>query len=282
MAILLGLGAAACWGVADFMGGLASRWVRATLAVVTSQSIGLAALLLLLPLFREDPFTREAAVWGGLAGLAGGLGLLFLYRGLGRGRMSVVAPVAAVVGAVVPVAFDLAIGDPVGALTMAGLLIALAALALVSWHPGVEGRAEGETLMKGGLPEGLLAGLGFGTFFVVFAQTGEASTYWPLLSLRGASVVMLSVIALSTRSFARPGGRALRLLVGAGLLDVTANLLYLLGTQRGLLSVVAVLSSLYPAATVLLARAVLKERLHRAQVLGLAAAGLGIVLITAG
>lgn len=282
MAILLGLGAAACWGVADFMGGLASRWVRATLAVVTSQAVGLAALLLLLPLFREDPFTRDAAVWGGLAGLAGGLGLLFLYRGLGRGRMSVVAPVAAVVGAVVPVVFDLAMGDPVGALTLAGLLIALAALALVSWHPGVEGRSEGETLMKGGLPEGLLAGLGFGTFFVVFAQTGEASSYWPLLSLRGASVVMLSAIALSTRSFARPGGRALRLLVGAGLLDVTANLLYLLGTQRGLLSVVAVLSSLYPAATVLLARAVLKERLHRAQVLGLAAAGLGVVLITAG
>ncbi len=282
MAILLGLGAAACWGVADFMGGLASRWVRATLAVVTSQAVGLAALLLLLPLFREDPFTRDAAVWGGLAGLAGGLGLLFLYRGLGRGRMSVVAPVAAVVGAVVPVVFDLAMGDPVGALTLAGLLIALAALALVSWHPGVEGRSEGETLMKGGLPEGLLAGLGFGTFFVVFAQTGEASSYWPLLSLRGASVVMLSAIALSTRSFARPGGPALRLLVGAGLLDVTANLLYLLGTQRGLLSVVAVLSSLYPAATVLLARAVLKERLHRAQVLGLAAAGLGVVLITAG
>lgn len=282
MAILLGLGAAAAWGVADFLGGLASRWVRATLAVVLSQAIGLASLLLLLPVFREDALTGDAAVWGGLAGMAGGLGLLFLYRGLGRGRMSVVAPVSAVIGAVVPVVFDLASGDPVGALTTAGLVIALTALALVSWHPGVEGRVEGQGLLRGGLLEGLLAGLGFGTFFVLFAQTGEASSYWPLLSLRVASVVMLSTIALATRSFARPGRRPLAMLVAAGVLDVTANLLYLLGTQRGLLSVVAVLASLYPAVTVLMARAVLKERLHRAQVLGLAAAGLGIVLITAG
>jgi drug/metabolite transporter (DMT)-like permease len=282
VAILLGLGAAASWGVADFMGGLASRWVRATLAVLTSQAVGLAALLVLLPLFRGEPFTRDAAVWGGLAGMAGGLGLLFLYRGLGRGRMSVVAPVSAVVGASVPVVFDMATGDPVGAVTTAGLVIALAALALVSWHPGAERRAEAASLLQGGLPEGLLAGLGFGAFFVLFARTGDASSYWPLLSLRVASVVMLATIALATGSFAGPGRRALRVLVAAGILDVAANLLYLLGTRRGLLSVVAVLASLYPAVTVLLARTVLKERLHRLQLLGLAAAGLGIVLITAG
>ncbi|HEX6261695.1 MAG TPA: DMT family transporter [Actinomycetota bacterium] len=282
MAILLGLGAAAAWGVADFFGGFASRWVRATLAVVISQAIGLASLLLLLPLFRHETMTSGAVLWGALAGMAGGFGLLNLYRGLGRGRMAVVAPVSAVIGAVVPVAFDLAIGDPVGALTLAGVVIALAALALVSWHPGVEGRADGDSLLRSGLPEGLLAGLGFGTFFVLFAQAGDASTYWPLLSLRVASVLMLSAIALATGSFARPGRRALGILVAAGVLDVTANLLYLLGTQRGLLSVVAVLAALYPAATVLMARAILKERLHRTQVLGLAAAGLGIVLITAG
>lgn len=282
MAILLGLAAAASWGVADFLGGLASRRVRATLAVVTSQAVGLAALLVLLPLFREEPFTRDAAVWGGLAGMTGGFGLLFLYRGLGLGRMSVVAPAAAVVGAVVPVVFDLATGDPLGAVTLAGLVIALAALALVSWHPGTEGRVEGAGLLQSGLWEGLLAGLGFGAFFVLFSRTGDASSYWPLLSLRAASIVMLSAIALATASFARPGRRPMAMLVGAGLLDVTANLLYLLGTRRGLLSVVAVLASLYPAVTVLLARAVLKERLHRAQLLGLAAAGLGIVLITTG
>lgn len=282
MAILLGLGAAAAWGVSDFLGGLASRWVRATLAVVLSQGMGLATLVVLLPFFREDPFTRDASLWGGLAGVAGGFGLLFLYRGLGRGRMSVVAPVAAVVGAAVPVGYDLAIGDPVGALTMVGLVIAMAALALVSWHPGVEGRVEGSGLLQNGLPEGVLAGVGFGAFFVLFAQTGDASAYWPLLSLRVASVVMLSTIALATRSFSRPDRRPLAMLVTAGLLDVTANLLYLLGTQRGLLSVVAVLASLYPAVTVLMARTVLKERLHRTQILGLAAAGLGIVLITAG
>lgn len=282
MAILLGLGAAASWGVADFLGGLASRSVRATLAVVLSQAVGLTSLLLLLPAFSGQPLTREGTMWGALAGMAGGFGLLFLYRGLGRGRMAVVAPVSAVIGAVVPVAFDLAIGDPVGALTMAGVAIALIALALVSWHPGVDGRSEGDSVLMSGLPEGLLAGLGFGTFFVLFAQAGEASSYWPLLSLRVASVLMLSAIALATGSFARPPRPALAILVGAGVLDVTANLLYLLGTQRGLLSVVAVLASLYPAATVLMARAVLKERLHRAQVLGLAAAGLGIVLITSG
>ena len=282
MAVLLGLAASLSWGVADFLGGLASRRVRATLAVVLSQGVGLVLLLALLPLFAAEPLTRAAIVWGGLSGIAGGLGLLFLYRGLGRGRMSVVAPVSAVVGASVPVVADLAAGRPVGSVTLAGLVVALAALTLVSSGPQRGADRPRSTFMASGVPEGLLAGLGFGIFFVLFARSGDASGYWPLLTLRVASVTMLGGIALAARSLARPGQRAAWMLVGAGVLDVCANLLYLLGTRRGLISVVAVLASLYPAVTVLLARAALGERLHRTQVVGLAGAAVGIVLITAG
>ena len=282
MAVLLGLAASLSWGVADFLGGLASRRVRATLAVLLSQGVGLVLLLALLPLFAAEPLTRAAIVWGGLSGIAGGLGLLFLYRGLGRGRMSVVAPVSAVVGASVPVVADLAAGRSVGSVTLAGLVVALAALALVSSGPQRGADRPRSAFMASGVPEGLLAGLGFGIFFVLFARSGDASGYWPLLTLRVASVTMLGGIALATRSLARPGRRAGGMLVGAGVLDVCANLLYLLGTRRGLISVVAVLASLYPAVTVLLARAALGERLHRTQVVGLAGAAVGIVLITAG
>lgn len=282
MAVLLGLAASVSWGAADFLGGLASRSVRATLAVALSQAVGLALLLALLPLFAGEPLTADALRWGALSGVAGGLGLLFLYRGLGRGRMSVVAPVSAVVGATVPVVADLVAGNPVGGVTLAGLLVALAALALVSSGAVPEDGRPRPGLARSGVLEGLLAGLGFGTFFVLFARSGDASGYWPLLTLRVASVTMLVAIAAAARSLARPDVRAATMLVGAGILDVCANLLYLLGTRRGLISVVAVLASLYPAVTVLLARAVLEERLHRTQVVGLAAAGLGIALITAG
>lgn len=281
MAVLLGLLASVSWGVADFFGGLASRRVRATLAVVLSQAVGLVALLLLLPLFVSERISAEAVGWGAASGAAGGLGLLFLYRGLGRGVMSVVAPVSAVVGASLPVLVDLISGKEVGAVTLSGLLVALAALALVSSNQ--EGRAPGpRDWVGGGLLDGLLAGIGFGTFFVLFARTGDASAYWPLVFLRVASVTMLTAIALAARSFHRTDRRASLLLIVAGILDVTANLSYLAGTRSGLTSVVAVLASLYPAVTVLMARAVLQERLHRLQVAGLVGAGVGIALIALG
>lgn len=278
MAIVLGLAASISYGVADFLGGLASRWVRATLAVLVSQIVGLVFLLALVPAVAAEPLTGGAAGWGALAGLAGGLGVLFLYRGLGRGRMAVVAPISAVVGASVPVIVDLAVGDPVGSVTLAGLAVALVALALVSSQPD----RSGDGGLRDGLAEGLLAGVGFGAFFVLLAQSGDGTGFWPILAVRVASVTMLAGIAAATRSVTRLDRRSLWALIPAGLLDTTANLLFLLGTRRGLLSVVAVLTSLYPAATVILARVVLAERLHRLQLVGLGGAAVGIVLITAG
>lgn len=280
MAILLGLAAAASYGVADFLGGLASRWIRATLAVVISQAVGLTILVALIPTFGE-PLTGHAAAWGAIAGIAGGLGVLFLYVGLGRGRMAVVAPVSAVVGASIPVLLDLVTGQPVGPVTQAGLLVALTAIALVSSHPGHGERGRGR-LWRDGLLEGLLAGLGFGAFFVLFAEAGEGGSYWPLVAVRVASVTMLVGIALASRSFGKVDRRALLTLIAAGILDTSANLFYLLGTREGLLSVVAVLTSLYPAGTVLLARIALGERMHRVQLVGLAGALAGVILITVG
>jgi len=280
MAILLGLAAAASYGVADFLGGLASRWIRATLAVVISQAVGLTILVALIPTFGE-PLTGRAASWGAAAGVAGGLGVLLLYIGLGRGRMAVVAPVSGVVGASVPVAVDLVAGDRVGGVTLLGVLVALTAIALVSWHPGHGERGRGR-LWRDGLLEGLLAGAGFGAFFVIFAEAGEGGSFWPLVAVRVASVTMLVGIALASRSFAKVDRRSFGTLVAAGILDTSANLFYLLGTRRGLLSVVAVLTSLYPAGTVLLARVALAERIHPVQLVGLAAALAGVVLITVG
>lgn len=290
MAVVLGLAVAVAYGAADFFGGVSAKRSPVAGVVVLSQVLGLPVLAVLVPIAGGDPTTR-ALVLGGIAGAAGGIGLVCLYAGLARGRMSVVAPITAVGAAIVPVLWGLSTGERPSAVALAGVAVALVAVVLVSASGG-SGRDELE-MPSSSRPKpvdrtlalAIVAGLGFGGVFVALGETGDDVGMWPLVATRFVSVTMLASGALLTRRPLRSSSTvaaAIRTIVAAGVLDMTANVLYLLATREGLLSLVAVLSSLYPAATVLLARAVLGERIGRVQLGGLALASAGVVLIAAG
>jgi drug/metabolite transporter (DMT)-like permease len=287
MAVVLGLLAAITYGTADFFGGLSTKRNPMVRVVLLSQIAGFALLLVTVPFLPEGRFTAEAWVWGGLSGLAGAVGIGFLYRGLARGRMSVVAPTTAVVFAVVPVAFGLATGERPTALQLAGVAVALPAVALVSTSPeagaprAVAGWAVGR-LARAGVPEAVVAGLGIAAFAILLDRSGEGTGPWPLVAARIASVTVFLVAVLASRTAPRPVQGTLPAIVAAGVLDVTANLLYLLATRAGLLSIAVVLTALYPAATVVLARVVLGERLSLVQLVGLFLALVGVAAIAAG
>lgn len=276
--MLLGLAVAAAYGAADFFGGLSSKRSPLAAVVVLSQLCGLPVLVLLIIVAGGDP-TARALLLGAIAGAIGGTGLACLYRGLSRGRMSVVAPITAVGAAIVPVLYGIAGGERPSPLATAGVALALAAVVLISRAPdSPAGPAPKSTLALA-----CYAGAAFGTVFVLLSETGDWSGFWPLVAGRSTSIVLLAVGALVTgRSLTPSGTPALRLIATTGALDLAANVLYLLASRRGLLAVVAVLSSLYPAVTVLLARLVLSERLFRPQVAGLVLAGTGVVLIASG
>jgi uncharacterized membrane protein len=278
MAILLGLGAALTYGAADFLGGLSTKRSNEFAVVVCSQVFGSALLLAALPFFLHVPFRLEAFAWGMGSGLGGGLGVLMLYRGLARGRMSVVAPTTGVIAAVVPVLAGLLLGERPGALSLIGVVVALIAVTLVSASPDQAGERHGYS----GIREAIGAGLGFGAFFILLSLAGDDSGLWPLIGTRGASLGSVTLIALSMGRSLLPAPGSLRLIASAGILDVAANLLFLSATRVGLLSLVAVLTSMYPGATVILARFVLHERLHRLQLVGLACSALGVALIAGG
>jgi drug/metabolite transporter (DMT)-like permease len=288
MAVVLGLLAAITYGSADFLGGLATKRNPAIRVALVSQLFGFVLYLVALPLLPEGRFTGEAWLWGGLAGLTGGLGLAFLYRGLAHGRMSVVAPFTAVIAAVIPVAFGLFTGERPSALQLVGIALAIPAIALVSSvpHPSANPSAAGTTVRSRaaalGVFDALVSGIGIGLFFITLARPGEDTGVYPLVAARIASVSMFLVLVLVTRIPFRPARGTVGIVAASGVIDVTANLLYLLGTREGLVSVVAVLTSLYPGATVALARVVVKERLSVTQLVGLFLAVAGVASIAAG
>lgn len=286
MAILFGLAAAVTYGAADFLGGLATRTTKVLSVVFISQVLGSVVLVAIFPLFTEVPVTTRALMWGAASGLAGAVGIALFYQALALGKMGVIAPITAVEAASVPVLFGLIAGERPSPLAMAGVVLALVAVALVSSSAGSgethEVADDGRGWRGSGLVHALAAGLGFGAFFILLDRAGDDAGLWPLVGARVSSLIVIGVALLVSRKWERPKGRSMPLIVGAGVLDVAANLFYLLGTQAGLLSVVAVLTSMYPATTVLLARVALAERLARSQRLGLAVAVAGVVAIALG
>ena len=282
VAVLLALASSASYGTADFLGGLASRRAAATAVVLVSQSVGLATLAVVLALTdRQLPAAVDLG-WGGLAGLCGMVGLVLFYRGLAAGTMSVVAPVTAVVSAIVPVVAGLALGERPGWLAMAGIVLAVPAIVLLGWggSPPVA-RGGRRHVDRRALVLAAAAGVGFGLFFVTLSRASSDAGLWPVLAARVASVTALAALLTLQRAWGGVRAAVSSLSAGAGVLDTTANGLYLLAVQRGLLSEVAVLSSLYPASTIVLASTVLHERLARLQWWGLALAGVAVVAIAA-
>ena len=274
-AAALALTAATCWGAGDFTGGLATRRTDAFLTVLGGYSVGLV-LLVIVALARAEPIPPLADLgWGAAAGLFGMVGVGFLYRGLAAGRMGIVAPVSAVVATILPVIFNgLTQGLP-RPVQLAGFGVALAAIWLIARPGRLGGRPEG-------LGDAVVAGLGFGGFFIGLGQVGQGAVFWPLAAGRLASCAVMSVFALVTRRPVPINQAPLGLLSLAGTLDVAGNLFFLLAVQGGRLDITAVLGSLYPAVTAILAWLIIKEHMTRVQVIGVGAAVVAIALITLG
>lgn len=273
MSITLALLAALTYGASDFLGGLAARRTAALAVSVSAQAVGLGALLLALLVLPASPTAGDLA-WGAGAGLAGGTGLVLFYRALAQGRMGVVAPLTAVGAAALPVGAGLLLGERLSALGVAGVALALVAVVMVSRSGG-----DPAGTARRGVATALLAGVGFGVFYVGIEHADTAAGLWPLAAARVASVtLLLSGAALTGRSLALPRPMV-PAVVAAGMGDMAANVLFLLAVRDAPLSLVAVLVGLYPVATVLLARAVLHERLRPVQTAGLVTATSAIALL---
>lgn len=285
MAIVLGLLVAATYGSADFLGGLSSKRASVPAVVVLSQLTGLP-LLAVLVLAAGGEATPRTLGLGAVAGAFGAVGLVCLYRGLASGRMSVVAPTTGVGAALVPVAWGLVQGERPDALALVGVALALVAVGLVSRTDDdvLDGDVTGTVAREAAPPSYLLlaalGGIAFGAVFVLFSEAGDDAGFWPLAAGRSVSIPLLAVGTVVTkRSFAVTSRAAVVTILGAGVLDMAANAFFLLASRRGLLALVGVVSSLYPAATVVLARLVLHERLRPVQLGGLAMAATGVALI---
>lgn len=281
MAVLLGVLVAAAFGSGDFLGGRASRVAPTVGVLFVAQCTALLGAVIAALVVGADATPRDLA-YGALAGALNASGLGLLYQGLATGRMGVVAPVTAVIAAVVPIAWGFATGERPSAAVFTGVVLAVSAGALVAREPDAADRAG--TARAVGLALG--AGALFGIAFVGFAETSEASGNWPVLTARcaGAGAAAIALVVAHAR------GNAIRvrhshpraLACGAGMLDVGATVLLLAAVRDGLLVVVAPLAALAPAFTVVLAWAVLHERITRHQVAGLALALTGLVLIASG
>lgn len=280
MAVVFGLLAAAAYGAGDFLGGFASKRAATQTVVVLSQFVGLTIALVVAVFIAAPGLDVIDLVYGAIGGCIGLVGVTLLYRGLAVGRMSVVAPITAVGSALVPVAWGLATGERPSAIALAGVAVSLPAVALVSRVPSDADSAvvsaRGEVLMAAG------AGVCFGIALVLFSEAAEDTGLWPLVTSRAVSATLLGAGALVAGRLPMPSRDAVPVIVGTGVLDITANSFYFFGVSTGLVSLVAVLASLYPAGTVALARVVLHERLSRHQLAGMAMAVVGAALIAAG
>lgn len=291
MSVVLSLIAAIAYGASDFVAGLMSRRSSAYLVAAVAQLAAACAGVVLALVFPWSHVTLVSLGWGLLAGVGSGIGTGFLYRGFAVAKMNVVAPLSAVVAAVLPLAFGLAIGERPSVLSLAGVAVAIPAVWLVAragGEPAGGGRAD--TGRRSGTVEGLGAGFGFALLFIGFGQLPEAAGLWPFALAQAFSVPVVVVLAAMSGVALRAGlrdslagGRStVAGMAVAGLLGTAATLLYTLATRIGLLSITAVLTSLYPALTVLLARLVLDERMGRGQLVGLGCAAVAVVLIGVG
>ncbi len=268
----LSLGAAASWGAADFSGGFATRKSNAFVVVVVAHGTGLIFMLALALLVHDPLPDRTALLWGMVAGFSGGIGLAAFYRALAVGQMGVNAPIAAVLTALFPVIVGFREQGLPTALQFAGFALALLGIWLLASPPGGTARPKGVGLA-------IVAGLGFSGFLVCSRFAGTHSLFWPLVAARVTSVILMLAIVLVGRVAWRSERTALVYMIVAGILDAGGNALFVAATRYGRLDVAAILSSFYPASTVLLARFVLKERISLMQGTGIFAALLSVPLI---
>lgn len=274
MVVLLSLIAALGYGLSDFVGGVASRRTSAwPVAFVGSVAAFVGAVG--MTLLTEGDATRADLAWGGVAGIGSGVGGGFLYRGLAAGRMGVVAPISAVGAALLPVGVGVATGERPDLLVWLGIAAAVPGIWLVSREPGGSGD------LAAGIADGVLAGLGFGLLFAAMGQVPDDAGLAPLAVAQGVAVVAVLLTATTLRGRWMPYDASQAWGLLAGLLATVAAAAFLLAAQTGLLTVASVVTSLYPAITVALAAAVLRERIHVAQGVGLILCGVAVGLVAA-
>lgn len=285
ISVALALIAAAGYGVSDFFGGVAARRVTALRVVVVSYPFSVLLVLLIAPLVGGHADTASM-MWGLAAGVASGLAVWWFYAALADGPMSVVSPVTAVLVAGIPVIAGLFIGERPGPLAFAGIALALIAVVLVSREAPDETTEEiiGGRELRFTRRVALLtvgSGAAFGFAFYFLHATSPSAGLWPLLGQRAAATAVVWTSALAAGQFRGLHGEPLRLALAIGVLDVIANAALLYAFHGGLLSVVSVIGSLYPAATVLLAMVLLGERIGGMQKVGMALALTAVAMIAA-
>lgn len=276
--ILLAAVSAALLGVSDYTGGRVSRAANPMALTLMANVIGLVGMAAVLTAI-GDPLPAGATdlAWGAGAGLCGMIGVVCLYWALANGTMTVVAPATSIVAAGFPVGIGLALGERPGIAALVGMAAGLTAIALIAGVIGIANVPVPPRI----LAVAALAGLGFGSLFVMYGQTSDDSGMWPIAAGRASVVPVLFMVCIATRTLGtlRRNLRAAALL---GLLGLIANVTYLLAVRQGLLSIVAVVVSLYPASTILLATVLDGERMTRSQLAGLWLAGTALVLVTVG
>ena len=303
MGTILALAAAVLYGSADFLGGAAARRARPVDVLAVTTSAGAAVVLVSALVFSLTGLAGHGLVtgtgasglaWGAAGGVAGVVGLLFFYFGFSVAPMSVVAPVSALASTLLPLGVAIAQGERPGPTVIAGGLICLAAVVLVSLESGPDHPDRGRSLAYRlrGVGFGLASGVMFGLFFLFFRNAGTSGVLWPVAMARIVGAVLACGAWLLTR---RPGRTArllnpdrpagalravLPLALASGTVDASANVCYVLATRSGLFGIAVVITALYPGMTVLLARFVLGERMRLIQRLGLVLAGAGVVLVT--
>lgn len=273
LTIMFGLLASLAWGSGDFSGGLASRRTNSSSIVIASYAVGFALLVALALIWREPLPSVVDIGWSALAGVIGATGLIAFYQALATGRMGLTAPISAVLTAALPVLFSLLTQGLPSALQLAGFALALLAITLISRPVRSQGRPVGIGLA-------LLAGCCFGVFFILISRVSHTSTFWPLVVARFVSVLYLFLLSRIRRQPVVLKRSIIPLVLLAGALDAMGNAFFLMATHTGRLDISAVLASLYPAATVLLASLVLRERFSRIQGIGVLLALIAVPLIS--
>jgi len=273
--IIYGLLSSASWGAADVIGGLASRRASAIRVLYLAEIAGFIPFMLLAIILREPIPSAADFLWGAFSSLIGLTGLIFLYRALAEGQMSIAAPVSALLAALIPVIFgSITLGFPPTP-TLIGFGLAFIAVWLISQTDSTNWRFSFSDLR---LP--LISGFFFGFYFIVIHQATLNAFFWPLTAARFAGFVALGIFALFTRQPAMPPRETWTLCIINGVIDIAGNGFYILSAHAGRIDVAAVLGALYPATTVLLAWIFLKERISLIRTLGIVLAFIAIVLFT--
>jgi len=270
--VLFGLCSALTWGAGDFFGGVAAKRSSLFSVIIFSQIAGAALLTAMALLFAEPLPPFPVLLVGGGAGILGDIGLMSLYYALSRGKMGVAAPVSGVVAAMIPVLVGAVVEGLPGALQAAGFVLAVAGIWLVA-------RSETSAMRLTDLGLPIIAGIGFGVFYIVIDQVSNIAVYWPLVAARLFSITLLVLVGLVLRQPLTPARGQLPVIAVSGMLDAGGNVFFALAALAGRLDIAGVLSSLYPATTVVMAGLFLKERLSRPQTVGVVATLAAIVLI---